>query len=267
MLWWIDAAFAGACCGATGAIPARLDSCDQVLFGLDLTGEVALARWNADAEVVDVSSEEQALTTSALVAARWAETGQGLLMVPVRWDHRSAGDLDETGLGVGDIRAQLRWTIPGRLDGWSLPTLIAGARIPTGVSWDASVSPLMADVTGEPGTGVQLGVSWEGARHLTPFSVELSGEIPTGEAVGRFSASGGVGRYFEGSWTLFASLSWTHGFGEAPSDRSAIGLRLLHGEQKKWKMWLGVGTDLPIPGIGRDNPVMANLTGGLAWVR
>lgn len=262
----VGAAHAAACCGATGAIPAQLDACDHVLVGADVTGEVAVARWTSEGEISAASPAEQALTASVIAGVRWAPTGQLLVAMPLRLDHRSAGTLDEVAAGPGDLRAQARWTIPVTVVGWPLPTLIAGVRAPTGTSWAEAENPLLSDVTGEPGTSLQLGVAWTGSRGEIPWTIEADGEIPFGKAVPRLAVTAGIGRFFGTDWTGFVVLSETHGFGDAPSDRTSLGLRLVRGEQARWRAWVGAASDLPIPMLGRDNPVATTVSFGAAWV-
>ena len=260
-------AYAGACCGATGAIPARLDSCDDVLVGLDVAAETAAARWTSAGDLAPASPSEQGLSAQVLAGVRWLGDGQLLVSVPLRYTRRTAGTLEESAAGPGDVRAQARWTLPATATGWPLPTLVAGLRSPTGTSWDEAEKPLLSDATGEPGASVQAGLAWTGSRGETPWTIEADGEIPLGPAVPRVAVTAGVGRFLGSDWTGFAVLSRVDGLGNAPSDRTSAGLRLVRGERGRWRGWMGVASDLPAPRLGRANPVTVSMSLGAAWVR
>lgn len=272
--WAVDGeAHAGACCaGTTTGVPGRLGPLETVLVGVDLGGEAAIARWRADRSLTNASPQELAVTGQLAGALRFAPRFQLIAGLPLRWGVRRAGGLTDAGGGLGDATFTTFTTLgeervpnDGRR-GLPALTLIVGARFPTGRSWTESQTALLADVTGRPGVGLRAGLLVEHTMTSHPWFVQVDADLPLPDGVPLLTATAGVGRTFGVRWTLMGTLAWQHGFGGAPSERTTLGVRVVRGERLAWRAWGGLGLDVPIPGLGQENPVQATLSVGAAWV-
>lgn len=273
-MWWfaeLGAAWAGACCvGSTSAIPARLGECEHVLAGVGVAGEWAVARWDPAGKVAGASPDETNGAVTALVGARWSRWGQATVQLPTRFQHRVAGDLVDDGAGVGDLVAgvtvdPLEERLGPNGGGLPVPVVTLSLRAPTGRDWTDSDGPLLADTTGVQGFGGRGALQLERTMGRTPwwFGSDLAYDPHLPARVG---LSGGVGRYLGTSWTLSGTLRHERQLSADGTARTLVGARIVRGQRLAWRAWAGAGTDVGLPGLGADLPVLASADVGLAWI-
>ncbi len=270
----VPIASAGACCvGSTSASPTVLGECEHWAAGLGLGGEVRLGSWDAAGNPIDDSLEERALLGSLGLAWRWNRSGRITADLPLRMTVRSSGAIAERGGGIGDTRLTAIFDPleEGRLP---VPVLRIGARLASGRSWEASESALQSDVTGLEGSALTGGLSLARTLGQVPWSLGLSAEVPIGvaEAPSLVSAAASVGHYLGTNWTVAGSLRHDRSFSGRQSRsysaaRTTAGLQIIRGQRLAWRAWLGGGTDLPLPGLGRSNPIQTTVSAGIVLVR
>lgn len=269
-------AHAGACCaGSTTTTPAMLGECEGWLVGLGVSGEVSAARWDHRRALADSSLAERAGLASLVAGGRWDRRGSVTVELPVRLDHRAAGEVSAWGGGVGDVRALVWWDPfverPKEDGGGPLPWFVAGLRAPTGRDWTEARQPLDADVTGLAGPGLLLGATLGRTLDRTPWTVGLDAEIGLGgeHPQTTLTASGSVGRTLGARWTVLGSArhAITASGDDGMAARTAAGARLVLGRPVRWRAWAGAEADLPVPGLGRSAPIAARLGVGAALVR
>ena len=132
------AAHAGACCvGATATVPTRLGECENWLMGMGVQAETTTGRWQSDGQLSSSTMTDDAIITTLAGAWRWDREGQLFATLPMRLNHRAAGDLSELGGGLSDLRAGVIWDpIEEKASSWlPVPVLTIGARLPTGRDW------------------------------------------------------------------------------------------------------------------------------------
>lgn len=273
----LDVATAGSCCvGSTSPVPTRLGPCERAIVGISAQGELGLLRWDPQGQVRSSSLTELGTGADLSVGVGLSRRTQLALTFPFRYTWRSTASLEGAGGGAGDARVLGRYNLmlergsagsdSSRPGVW----LTAGARLPTGRSWTDSEDPLLADVTGLEGPGANLGVLVERTQHQVPWVLALSSELDG--AGGVTTAMAGLGRTLGPRWTVLGSLghSLTTLDGEeglSVAHRSWVAGRVVLGQQLRWRAWLGLRTDLPIPGLGRDQAQLSSANLGVAWIR
>lgn len=271
-------AWAGACCvGSTTTVPARVGECEKAVAGVGVAVEHGAARWDGDGAITRSSLVEDAVVTTLAAGWSWDRKGQLNLTMPVRSQWRRAGDLSSAATGTGDLRATALWDpfteTPRGGDGAALPVpvLTAGVRAPTGRSWEEASDPLMADVTGLAGPAVILGAQLERTLDRTPWSIGVFEELGTTDQ-GLHPTTrvlGTLGRTLGSRWSVVGTaqhLRTGDGQGEAAS-RTSAGLRATVGRRMAWRAWAGLDQDLPLAGLGRDNPLLTRAGVGAMVVR
>lgn len=261
-------AWAGACCsGTTTTMPTRLGPCEHWVVGLGLGSERSAGRWDSTGQPVASSLMQQSALVTLGAGWRWDRHGQVVLALPGRANHYVAGELVEWGGGVGDVVAQVLWN-PWEEPKAGAPLLSGGARLPTGQPWTGSDSALFADVTGLPGASVLLGAAWERTTGTWPWRLGLDAGVPVGESSPLLlEASGSVGHAFGTAWSMSAGLDYQQTWAEAETRRTSASLVGVYGVRLRWRAWAGARADLPVPGLGLDNPRLISGVAGVAIVR
>ena len=161
-----SSSWAQACCAGAGTLsPARLTEEERWGVGLTLraahqTGQHnGSGRWSPTADGLREESFEQQLFAVVRVLDRY----QVALTVPVVQTIRGVPGLTDSGGGVGDLRAGLRWDLfpPGASDVMPGVALVGGVTLPTGRAAEKATHPLAADATGLGTATAQAGVALE----------------------------------------------------------------------------------------------------------
>lgn len=270
----VAAARAASCCGGTSAaVPTRPAGCDHWVVGLGLGVETALGRWDGEGRSVPTSVAETFATATLGGGYRFGTWGGAVAEVPVQlnWKHTAAEA--HTGGGLADIRLGLFFDpfeepATGPVP---VPILQVGARLPTGVAWTESTDPLLADVTGLADPAATAALSVERAIGRVPYSLGAALEWPLADPVvapPTLAFSGSVGWSIDGRWVVLATarhvLTPDDGLGPA---RTSGGLRLMRNEPSQWRAWASVESDVPAPGLGRDNLQAVRGSVGFLFVR
>lgn len=276
LLLSLKVAHAGACClGATSTFPARVGECETSVAALTLGGELALGRWDSTGKLQDASLTEQALLSTVAGAVRYDRQLQMGFSLPVRANHRASASAADWGGGPGDALVQVLWDPKEELpDGPPVPLLSVGLRLPTGRDWTESDSPLLADVTGLAAPAVTVGVQLERTLRRTPYNLALGTSWGFAEDAVQpsISASASLGHYFGYGWSALGALSWSGAWAALDGSASAVmnprlGLSVVHGQAKRWRVWAGAELDLPAPIVGRSATRYAAATIGMARIR
>jgi hypothetical protein len=261
-----SAAFAAACCGTTSDTPAVLARCDEVGVAFTMGGSQHLARWD-DAGTVQATSDSQLQLTGTLAgAARFAPWLQASVAVPFVGTFRSAGELETSAAGLGDIRVGARLKLPEALPHMLDPYLDVGVTTPSGTGPDQSVDPLAADITG---MGELLGSATLGLQRspgLWPWHVEARFLGAPSATNTRVEAGAGVARRLTEHWMLAANGSYALGLVE-PTRRSTLGLSTVVDGGPRFRTWAGASLDLPVSQLGRALPIEGGVSAGLMFVR
>lgn len=256
------AALASACCaGATSDVPATLGRCEKAAVALSVGSAIELGRWNGESRWTESSdgwTEGRATLAAAYRWARWGQVGVGL---PFLLNDRFAGELSSSGGGVGDASVSLRFD-PIEEARWPTPIIDLGLVLPTGRDWTASQDPLLADVTGEGLWQPWLGLGFEHTLRAWPVRARLSYRGLPGAPTARLGGSLGVGRYFGTHWTVAGSWSAEYRPGGG-NFRNGLDLSLVYGQPLAWRAWVSAGSDLPAPGLGRDEHGEARVSLGV----
>lgn len=274
-------AAAQACCGGTAALaPARLEPHEGSLVGVQFKGSYLHGSFDGAGRYIasPPGSVELDLEQDLLAAVRVLNNGQLSLLLPMVETYRKVPGAAEGGGDLGDLQLAARWDFT--LAGASrVPGIALGAAViaPTGRPAEAARRPLATDATGtgaaqlaatlslEQAFGswiVNLGGSftWRGAR--------TAGSLREQQGV-QLLASAAGGYLFSHGALLAVTASYTAELaprldGEAVpgGGRAATRIGLAGGYT-----FVGVGrlqstlfTDLPVRGLGRNEPAAAGLS-------
>jgi hypothetical protein len=235
------------------------------VIGAASLGELAVARWDAEGAVRSASPAEQAAQLTTAVGARVTSWGQLGLSLPVRVDHRSADVLSDSGAGVGDARATVVLD-PFTARRAPRPVATFGLRLPTGRDWTEADGALLADVTGLPGVG---GTGMLTLEHVTgdgPWWIGVDGAADPGTPA-RAALSGAWGRYAGTRTTWLATARHERQLASGGTARTTVGGRVILSTPARWRAWLGVASDVPVPVLGAGLPITVSLDLGGAFVR
>ena len=262
-------AHAGACCvGATSGVPTRVGECETWLVGLGVSYEHDMGRWDDSGAAVGSSLSEDTFVQTLGAGYRWNRQMHVTAQLPVRATRKANATESSWGFGPGDLSASV-WFDPWEESSTRpRPVLQAGVRAPTGRSWDRSSDPLGSDITGLPDPAVLLGANLERTTGSTPYAAGVSATLSLGDTPHLFGVTGSVGRYLGTRWTALGTGS----FQVAPSTKSfsartSLGGRVVHGAMLSHRVWAGAETDLPISGLGRNNPQLLRVGVGAALLR
>lgn len=267
-------AHAASCCGGTSAaVPTRPAGCDRWVLGLGVAGETALGRWNAAGESVPTSVSETFLTATLGGGYRFGTWGGAVGEVPVQVNWKRTAADARTGGGLADIRLGMFFDpfeepATGFLP---VPILNVGVRLPTGLAWTESTDPLLADVTGLADAAVTAALSVERAVGRVPYSLGAALEWPIADPVIAppiLAFSGAVGFSVDGRWVILGTARHTLTPDDAAGPaRTSGGLRLMRNEPSQWRAWVAVESDIPAPGLGRENLQAVRGSVGFLFVR
>lgn len=274
----VTAALAGACCvGSTTGTPVVAGRCEKLVMGTELGVKRSFGYWNGQGESGPSSLQQSSLQATLGMAYRWSRWGQFSVALPLRYGWDRAGELSDEGGGLSDLRLGVildpfEEAAPSAgAFGLPTPVLSLGLRLPTGRSWQGSLSPLLSDVTGQPGLALSLGLRLERTLGLYPWGISVEGELPGEASLPMLWSTGGMlGRYLGSNWTIAGSLhySWTPALSEGGGTaETGLGLRLVYGQRLRWRLWLGVEGAIPAPMLGHNKVQQVGLSGGLALVR
>jgi hypothetical protein len=268
MWWWSSVAHAGACCvGAGAGLPLRAGEYEHVVLGFGAAGEGAALRWDDAGAVKGAAPTEVALQATAAITARWASWGQATVSLPARVTHRAAPGAVDDGAGLGDLRAAVVLDpFVDRRGGPPVPVFTLGLRAPTGRDWTEASGPLLADVTGLPGVGGTAMVTFEHVSGEGPWWVGLD-VIGDPDTPTRAGGSAAWGRYVGARATWLATARHERQLAAGGAARTTLGGRVVWGRPMRGRIWLGLATDVPIPGLGSGLPATTSLDLGAALIR
>lgn len=274
---------AGSCCvGATTAMPGRAGPCENFVAGLAVGAEAGLGQWDSGGTFGSRSLEEDSGRATLGAAWRFSHFGQLALSVPFQLSYKQAGELQSAGGGLGDVRAFVVLNpleepmssarVPVEL--LAVPYVTVGIRLPTGASWQDSDDPLLADVTGLPGTTLLLGASLERTAGRIPWSLGIDAELPVTRDASRplIAASASLGHYIGSRWSVVGTIRHArtpadpavHDLGTA---QTSLGARAVYGRPMAWRTWAGVDSSVPVSALGRLSPAVLSFSVGWALVR
>lgn len=274
---------AGPCCmSATAVGTGRLLPWEHVAVGLRSTAAFHVGTWDDEARFrpADTRFAETELRTELWGLAAVVPRLSVGLAVPAVLTFRSAGDLDDAGGGLGDLRAGARWEaiavgarrhVPG-------VAILASVVAPTGRSMSQAETVLGTDVTGRgawvlgAGTSVeQIAMPWF-ARLDLGLTVPLPARRPDLDRDQRYGAGvdGALSCGRELSPGLVASL-WTR---LAWEDDLTLAGRTVRGTShldmgvgfalswriERWTVQASADSGLFADGLGRSQPGRVSTT-------
>jgi hypothetical protein len=284
-------AHAQACC-AGGAVvtPARLALHEDLAIGVQVRARTNLGSFDSSGRYLSAEGIEQVFEQDVAGSVRVTPRGQVGAAVPVIQTHRSAGDIDDWGGGVGDVAFAARYDFLLATEALYLPgvALLAASDLPTGTPPDRASHPLAADATGAGTYDLTLGLSLEKARgHLY---AGLNGWL-THRFSRTVSVSGGPGlnESFSARWALLAVASYVFeneaalgltlsAFDEGPAtingardDSTRLRLTTLGAAgvlpiRDLWRVQGSAFLDVPITSFGRNEPTGYGMTLSLVRV-
>lgn len=266
MLLLAGHAWASACCGTSSDTPAVLARCDEVGVALMVGGSQHLARWDDNGAVVATSDSQIQLTGTLAGAARFSPWLQASISIPFIGTWRSAGELETSAGGLGDLRAAARLQPSEAWAHMIDPYVEIGVITPSGTGPSQSDDPLAADITG---TGELLGVAAVGVSRtpgLWPWHIDARAIGAPGATNSRVEAGAGIGRRLTEHWLLTANGSFAQGIVE-PTRRTALGLSTVIDGGPRIRTWAGATLDLPVSQLGRSLPVEGGVSAGVMFVR
>lgn len=265
ILFAARAAFAAACCGTASDTPTTLARCEHVGGAVVVGGTTQLARWDASGAVAPTSDHAEQLTGTLGVAGRFARWGYVSVGMPVVATWRDAGTLESSGAGLGDLSAAVRLQPSDTLArGFDLYGDL-GVLAPTGLGPAGSTDVLAADVTGQ---GSWMGTATFGVSRvpgLWPWHADVRGLYGPGAYASRVEGDAGVGRRLTEHWLLAADLAFAQGIVEN-TRHTSVTVRTVVDPSPRYRAWLAVTADTPLPSLGLSYPVEAGASAGLLLV-
>ena len=273
--------WAAACCvGNTSTVPTRVGECERWTAGLGLEAEHTLGYWGRDGQLTESELSDDTLISTLAAGHRFDRDWQVGLVLPVHTNRRGSADDTTWGGGPGDMQVSATWdpveerpTTPER-HGAPVPLLTFGARLPTGTAWDESDRALAEDVTGRPGPALVVGAQLERATDRWPWSVAVATEteLSGGTLRPALSWGGAAGRYLGPRWSFVGQLnqiaSWSVAHDTSTMTlASTAGLRLVRGEPRSWRGWVGSATSIPIRHAGISSARTLSMSAGAVLVR
>ena len=171
---------AQACCAGTGAVtPARLALHEDALVGVGLRTTDGLGSFSTTGAYVGApaGASELDLEQDVMGALRVRDRAQVAVLVPLVETHRTAGPASESGGGVGDVNASVRYDFIYAGEARRVPgvAVLAGVTFPTGTPPESATKPLATDATGVGAFQANVGVSVEKA--FGPWLVGATGLV------------------------------------------------------------------------------------------
>jgi hypothetical protein len=278
------------CAGGAVATPARLALHEDLALGVQVRARSNQGSFNASGQYLPSPGVEQVFEQDVAGSVRVTRQGQIGAVLPVVQTHRSAGNIDDWGGGVGDLALNARYDflLATEVLDWPGVALLVAADLPTGTPPDRASHPLVADATGAGTYDVTVGLALEKARgHLyAGLNGWLTHRFPR-----TVSGPGGSGLYesFSARWTLLAVASYVF------DDEAAVGLTLsaldegpatINGARDDssslrlttfgaagvlpirdlWRVQGAAFFDVPITSFGRNEPTGYGMTASLVRV-
>jgi hypothetical protein len=284
-------AHAQACC-AGGAVvtPARLALHEDLALGVQVRARTNLGSFDASGRYLSAEGIEQVFEQDVAASVRVTQQGQVGAVVPMVQTHRSAGNIDDWGGGVGDVALAARYDLLLATEAlyWPGFALLAASDLPTGTPADRASHPLAADATGAGTYDVTVGLSLEKARGRLYAGLNgwLTHRFPRTVSV---SSGPGLAESFSARWTLLAVVScvfeneaavglYLSAFDEGPAtingardDTTRLRLTTLGAAgvlpiRDLWRLQGSAFLDVPITSFGRNEPTGYGVTASLVRV-
>ncbi|NUN13969.1 MAG: hypothetical protein HUU55_10090 [Myxococcales bacterium] len=174
------------CFSASGLQSARLKMWETLAVGWSAAISVYVGTWTANGDFAFTDQDNFSEigirnTLWTLYRPAWRHTLSA--SVPTQWTFRSAGELSDTGGGMGDITVGYRYDLltVHELENVPAIALTFGLTLPSGVSADASAQKLGADTTGKGTVVPSVGLVVEDAVYpwFWRVAVDLRMPLPT----------------------------------------------------------------------------------------
>lgn len=188
---------AAACCSsATVGGVGRLLIWERAATGLSLTFAKGRGFWDTDGEWHRHSGTEDELRLQAWALLRTSMRGSAFISGPYVFNHRTAGELDERGHGVGDVSAGYRHEFIQIGEFVRVPgvALSLTALAPTGRTLSQAQSPLGSDVTGRGAWSASADVGLEWTKYPGFFRIDFGGSYHFATSDGHSQRFGPGGR-------------------------------------------------------------------------
>lgn len=277
---------AQACCAATGAVtPARLALHEDALAGLQAKASSVLGSFDAAGRTLSSppGASELDFEEDLFCAVRFLRRGQAALLVPLVETRRASQGLSEFGGGLGDVNASVRFdfflagasrVVPG-------VAILAGLTFPTGKPPDAAgLGPLATGATGIGAWQGNVGLAVE--QVFGPWLVNASAFVA--QRLARTAGTGpdAVHERLGAQWTMIAAGAYTFPSGialalsasytleedatidgrDTPGSAHRLPALSLSGVLPvgdAWRLQAAVFDDLPISGLGLNQPANAGM--------
>lgn len=174
---------AAACCMSAAAWGSgRLLAWESAALGSELSFGSALGRWDASGRWSSLDAEHGEREGRAILwgMARLGPEVSAHLRLPVVAFWRRAGSLHESGGGLGDLDAGVRWQLLGIGEVLELPALALtlGVVAPSGTPVEESAGTLEAGATGRGAWALGLAVELEKTRMPWYLRLNLGVTVP-----------------------------------------------------------------------------------------
>jgi len=251
-------------------MPTRVGECERATSGVGIAVARSTGRWDREGQTATNSLQEHALVATWSSALRLDPRWQLGVDVPVRLSQKQSGSMSSRGGGAGDLLVHATWDPmveqagrPGR----PVPVLSIGLTLPTGRGTEASTDPLQSDVTGLGQPALTSAAGLERTLGRWPWSAAATGTLTRSGAAG-LALAGSLGRYLNHRWTVTASLAHeatrTLGTpGASSTHRTTAAARVLRGQTRAWRAWIGTRLDLPVDLLGRSHVREATVDTGI----
>lgn len=173
---------AAACCmSATSGGVGRLLIWEKAAVGLRISPTVGMGFWSPDQTYFPYDGyRETEWRSTAWGIARLHRRVSASATLPLVWNVRSAGAIEDRAVGVGDASVGVRYEAVaiGELLGVPAIAISASLTAPTGRSADAADGDLAADATGRGAWVPSVNVALETLREPLFVRLDVGGAIP-----------------------------------------------------------------------------------------
>ncbi len=273
-LSWEPDALGQACCASAGLVaPTHLRSYEHLAVGTQLKARSVFGSFDQTGAYrgSTAGTSDWMFEQDLFGVARLFDRAQVALMLPFVVTRRTVPGLGETGGGLGDMAAHLRYDFISAGEHRIIPgiALLAGLVAPTGTPPENAGDPLAAGATGQGSFETSLGLAVEQA---------LGDNFAAANAMVGLRSSrqvGGIRESFAPRWTLLVTAGRVLGDG---TSIGAFASAVRHGENRDdggpipgsdllllttglaaarsvWSDWRFQGTisaNLPVRGAGRN---------------
>jgi hypothetical protein len=284
-------AAAQACCtGGALVTPTRLAAHEDLGVGLQLRARSNGGSFDSAGEYRAFGGAEQVLEQDLAASFRFSNSGQVGAVLPIVETHRTAGGLDDSGGGAGDLALTMRYDLLLPSEALYLPGFgaLAAVTIPTGTAANQATHHLAADATGAGTYDVTIGADVEKSSghayaainawltYRFPRRVTIPGAPTIRETFGArvsllaiagyaFDNEAGLGVYVSAMNEGNASINGV----EEPSTRlrlTTLGLAGVLPVRDRWRIQGALFSDLRLSGLGRNEPAGAGVSAALVRV-